>query len=104
MLLRSTTRDDGRPSGVAVARVIAFGSLRPALCASPNHFRNCSNGSACTSSSYTPSHVLKALGLDYRETRSSIRLGFGRYTRQDELVAACRAITQAADAQDPAWT
>ena len=56
-------------------------------------------GSACASGSGRSSHVLKALGLDHREARSSIRLGFGRYTRQDELVAACRAITLAANAQ-----
>ncbi len=33
--------------------------------------------------------MLRALGLDYREARSSIRLGFGRYTKQHELVDAC---------------
>ena len=59
-------------------------------------------GSACASGSGRPSHVLKALGLDHREARSSIRLGFGRYTRQDELVEACQMITKAADAQDRA--
>jgi cysteine desulfurase len=60
-------------------------------------------GSACASGSGRPSHVLKALGLDYREARSSIRLGFGRYTRQDELVAACRRIAAAAEAQGRAY-
>jgi cysteine desulfurase len=60
-------------------------------------------GSACASGSGRPSHVLKAIGLDYREARSSIRLGFGRYTRQDELVAACRRIAEAADAQGHAY-
>ena len=47
-------------------------------------------GSACASGSGRPSHVLRALGLDYREARSSIRLGFGRYTTQKELVDACQ--------------
>jgi cysteine desulfurase len=44
--------------------------------------------------------VLRALGLDYRQTRSSIRLGFGRYTRQHELVDACKRIAAAAVAQE----
>jgi len=57
-------------------------------------------GSACASGSGRPSHVLRALGLDYREARSSIRLGFGRYTKQQELVDACRRIAAAAHAQE----
>ena len=57
-------------------------------------------GSACASGSGRPSHVLKALGLDYRATRSSIRLGFGRYTTQKELVDACKRIAAGAYAQE----
>jgi cysteine desulfurase len=44
--------------------------------------------------------VLRALGLDYRETRSSIRLGFGRYTKQHELVDACHRLAKAALEQE----
>jgi cysteine desulfurase len=57
-------------------------------------------GSACASGSGRPSHVLRALGLDYREGRSSIRLGFGRYTKQHDLVEACKRIAAAAHAQE----
>jgi cysteine desulfurase len=57
-------------------------------------------GSACASGSGRPSHVLRALGLDYRQTRSSIRLGFGRYTTQQELVDACHRIARAAVEQE----
>jgi cysteine desulfurase len=57
-------------------------------------------GSACASGSGRPSHVLRALGLDYRETRSSIRLGFGRYTTQHELTGACTRIAAHAVAQE----
>ena len=56
-------------------------------------------GSACASGSGRPSHVLRALALSDREARSSIRLGFGRYTGEDELVLACRRIADAARAQ-----
>ena len=57
-------------------------------------------GSACASGSGRPSHVLRALGLDYPQTRASIRLGFGRYTTQEELVDACGQIAAAARAQE----
>jgi cysteine desulfurase len=57
-------------------------------------------GSACASGSGRPSHVLRALGLSDRQARSSIRLGFGRYTSEDELVDACRRIEAAARAQE----
>ena len=57
-------------------------------------------GSACASGSGRPSHVLRALGLDYREARSSIRLGFGRYTKQQELIDACRRLARAALEQE----
>jgi cysteine desulfurase len=57
-------------------------------------------GSACASGSGRPSHVLRAIGLTDRESRSSIRLGFGRYTTEDELVGAIRRINEAAEAQE----
>ncbi|MFM9978938.1 MAG: cysteine desulfurase family protein [Sphingomonadaceae bacterium] len=58
-----------------------------------------SAGSACASGSGRPSHVLKAIGLDDADARSSIRLGFGRYTTEDELAAALDAIIAAAARQ-----
>jgi cysteine desulfurase len=57
-------------------------------------------GSACASGSGRPSHVLRAIGLSDSEARSSIRLGFGRYTSEEELVAAVRRIVDAAEAQE----
>jgi cysteine desulfurase len=56
-------------------------------------------GSACASGSGRPSHVLRAIGLSDRDARSSIRLGFGRYTTEEELVSAVRRIDAAARAQ-----
>jgi len=56
-------------------------------------------GSACASGSGRPSHVLRALGLSDAEARSSIRLGFGRYTTEEELVDAVTRIDAAARAQ-----
>ena len=56
-------------------------------------------GSACASGSGRPSHVLSALGLTDAEARSSIRLGFGRYTTQEEVEQAARLINLAAARQ-----
>jgi len=39
-----------------------------------------SNGSACTSSSYQPSHVLTAMGLDPARVESALRLSWGHQT------------------------
>lgn len=58
-----------------------------------------SAGSACASGSGRPSHVLAALGLTERETRASIRLGFGRYTSEEELLRALALIEAAANRQ-----
>lgn len=58
-----------------------------------------SAGSACASGSGRPSHVLRAIGLTDAEARSSIRIGFGRYTTEDELLGALDRIDAAARAQ-----
>jgi cysteine desulfurase len=58
-----------------------------------------SAGSACASGSGRPSHVLAALGLDRKAAASSIRLGFGRYTTEEELRAALGLINEAAARQ-----
>lgn len=41
-----------------------------------------SNGSACTSSNYSPSHVLVAMGMDADRIDGSIRVSFGACTQQ----------------------
>jgi cysteine desulfurase len=56
-----------------------------------------SAGSACASGSGRPSHVLRALGLSDREAKTAIRLGFGRYTKAEDLEQAAAAIGAAAD-------
>jgi len=60
-----------------------------------------SAGSACASGSGRPSHVLRALGLSSAEAKSSIRLGFGRYTTMADLETAAAAIIAAAEEQMP---
>ena len=58
-----------------------------------------SAGSACASGSGRTSHVLKAIGLDGRQAKSSIRLGFGRYTPLEDIEQAAKAINSAAKEQ-----
>ena len=55
-----------------------------------------SAGSACGSGTGKSSRVLTAIGLNARTARSSIRLGFGRYTTRDEVSEACQRIEAAA--------
>ena len=44
-----------------------------------------SSGSACTSGSLEPSHVLRAMGLPYSVLHGSIRFSLSRYTTEEEV-------------------
>lgn len=58
-----------------------------------------SAGSACASGSGRPSHVLRAIGLADAQAKSSIRLGFGRYTTLEAIERAATSINAAAERQ-----
>jgi len=45
----------------------------------------CSTGSACTSSSLEPSHVLLAIGLDHETAHGSLRITLGRWTKESDV-------------------
>ena len=45
----------------------------------------CSTGSACSSSSLKPSHVLKAIGLSDEKAHGSLRITLGRFTKEDDI-------------------
>lgn len=51
-----------------------------------------SSGSACSSATVEPSHVLSALGLDDARARGSVRIGFGRFSSEEEVDYAAARI------------
>jgi cysteine desulfurase len=49
-------------------------------------------GSACTTGSTEPSHVLSAMGYPDEEARGSLRLSLGRTTTEAEIEAAIEIV------------
>ncbi len=54
-----------------------------------------SSGSACTSASLEPSYVLRALGVEEELAHTSLRLGLGRFTTEQEVDHAVDQIAAA---------
>ncbi|MBF0372312.1 MAG: IscS subfamily cysteine desulfurase [Alphaproteobacteria bacterium] len=54
-----------------------------------------SSGSACTSASLEPSYVLRALGVQDEMAHTSLRLGIGRFTTDEEIDYAIDHIVEA---------
>lgn len=54
-----------------------------------------SSGSACTSASLEPSHVLRACGVDEELAHSSLRFGLGRYTTEEEIDYVAKKVIEA---------
>jgi cysteine desulfurase len=54
-----------------------------------------SSGSACTSASLEPSHVLRAMDVGEDLAHSSIRFGIGRFTTREEVDYAATAVVKA---------
>jgi cysteine desulfurase len=54
-----------------------------------------SSGSACTSASLEPSYVLRALGVEEELAHTSLRLGLGRFSTEQDVDYAVEQIVQA---------
>jgi cysteine desulfurase len=53
-----------------------------------------STGSACTSATVEPSHVLRALGVGDELAHSSLRFGLGRFTTEEEIDFVARRVVE----------
>lgn len=71
---------------------------RKGLCAS--------SGSACTSGSLDPSHVLMAIGLDHMTAHGSLRLSFSKYSTMqeiDEIIEIIPKVVALLRSMSPVW-
>ena len=57
-----------------------------ALMISSKQFCGISNGSACTSKSYSPSYVLVAMGIPTDQIESSVRISWGHGTNEEDIL------------------
>ena len=65
-----------------------------------------SSGSACTSDSLDPSHVLLSLGLPHEVAHGSLRLSIGEYNTMEEIDHICRVVPQVVEYlrnMSPVW-
>lgn len=66
----------------------------------------CSSGSACSSGSLDPSHVLMAMGLTHEEGHGSLRVSIGRYNTKEEIdtfIKELKPIVDRLRSMSPLW-
>ena len=65
-----------------------------------------SSGSACTSGSLDPSHVLLAIGLPHEVAHGSLRLSIGEYNTMEEIDHICETVPKVVEylrGMSPVW-
>lgn len=67
------------------ANICFKGVMSEALMLSCKQYCSVSNGSACTSKSYSPSYVLEAMGIPKEDIESSVRISWGPETDEIEF-------------------
>lgn len=68
-----------------------------ALMISTKQFCSISNGSACTSKSYSPSYVLKEMGVPIEQIESSVRISWGPNTNKEKVLSNFQALINVAE-------
>ena len=100
------------PNGSQTARLphvsnIAFKYMDgEALMMSFNQYMALSSGSACTSASLDPSHVLLAMGLSGDMAHASLRFSLGRFNKPEEIDTAFNHLKRGVEnlrAESPIW-
>jgi cysteine desulfurase len=91
--------DDVRVNGNMVSRLphnsnITFGGVQADRLIMDMREIAVSTGSACSSTSPEPSHVLRAIGLSDEDILSSIRFGLGRFTTEEEIEYTINKVVQ----------
>ncbi len=77
-----------------------------ALMMSFNQHLAVSSGSACTSASLDPSHVLLAMGLSGDMAHASLRFSLGRFTRADDIPRVIDRVAESVEklrGESPIW-
>ncbi len=65
-----------------------------------------SSGSACSSRSLDPSHVLLSIGLDHAEAHGSLRISLGKYSSEagaDKLIEVLPTVVERLRSMSPFW-
>jgi cysteine desulfurase len=99
LLERLRTADGVRVNGSLERRLphnlnVAFERVEPEALLMSLGDLAVSSGSACSSASAEPSHVLKAIGLPDDLARASIRFGLGRFTTEEDVDYAANKLVQ----------
>lgn len=90
--------EDMRENGAGAPRLphirnLAFGGVEgESLAAALGDRVALATGSACTSASFEPSFVLRAMGQGHAQAAEAVRLSWGRFTTADEIDTAAATI------------
>ena len=89
---RLNGKEDGHPG---IVNVLFYGVKNSELLSALDQMGvEASAGSACSSGSVEPSHVLTAMGLSESEVRSSVRFSFGRENTFEDVDRAISALKE----------